>query len=63
MRPVPGEFVLMRQSAFGITHDNVSASGKVSVTAFGFGIFDRRLSLKGRVRAVSVVIVFEAQKL
>src|SRR5262249_31417078 len=28
--PVPGEFLIMRQSAFGITHDNVPASDKVS---------------------------------
>ena len=28
--PVPGEFVLMRQSASGITHDSVTASDNVS---------------------------------
>jgi len=28
--PVPGEFLLMRQSAFGITRDNASASDRVS---------------------------------
>jgi hypothetical protein len=29
-KPVHGEFALMRQSAFGITHDKLPASDKVS---------------------------------
>jgi hypothetical protein len=34
-KPVHGEFLLMRQSAFGITHDNVPASDKVSTPLVG----------------------------
>jgi len=55
--PVPGEFVLMRQLASGISRGNVFANNNVARARLWTGIRDRCLSLQCRVRAVLVVQV------